>query len=384
MAETPIAGTVQPGFESVRDAFAANFQREGEDREIGAALAVYVRGRCVVDLWGGHRDAAETKPWARDTLVNVWSASKGVVSIAVAILVDQGRLSYDDKVAKHWPEFAAGGKADVTVGQLVSHQAGLNGFDAAATTEDLFDWALSTSRLAGQAPAWPPGSAVSYHAITHGFLAGEVVRRVTGQDVGGFIRDALAGPLGADFHIGLPLAHDWRVGEMVAPVVASSSAIGAPGQSPVAARAVGNPKLDATAPNRRDWRAAQIPAANGQSSAQGLGRIYAAIANGGALDGQTIISPTGIDRLRAVRHPGPDMLLGPRQWAAGVAMNVLPNFGPHAETFGHSGWGGAYGCANVARGVAIGYVMNRMGGSLVGNPRSASLAAAVFAAVDAA
>ena len=384
MAETPIAGTVQAGFESVRAAFAANFQRDGEDREIGAALAVYVRGRCVVDLWGGHTDAGETKPWARDTLINVWSASKGVVSIAVAMLVDQGRLSYDDKVAKHWPEFAVGGKADVTVGQLVSHQAGLNGFDAAATTEDLFDWGLCTSRLAGQAPAWVPGTAVSYHAITHGYLAGEVVRRVTGQDVGGFIRDALAGPLGADFHIGLPHAHDWRAAEMVAPVAASTTAIGAADQSPIAARAVGNPKLDATAPNRRDWRAAQIPAANGQSSAQGLGRIYAAIANGGALDGSTVISPAGIDRLRTVRHPGPDMLLGPRRWAAGVAMNVLPNFGPHPETFGHSGWGGAYGCANVERGVAIGYVMNRMGGSLVGNPRSASLAAAVFAVVDAA
>jgi CubicO group peptidase (beta-lactamase class C family) len=383
MVETQITGTVQPGFEGVRAAFIANFSRDGDDREIGAALAVYVRGRCMVDLWGGHRDAAETQPWARDTLINVWSASKGVVSIAVAMLVDQGRLSYDDKVASHWPEFAAGGKAAITVGQLVSHQSGLNGFAEAATTEDLFDWVLSTTRLASQTPFWEPGTAASYHAITHGFLVGELVRRVTGQDVGGFIRDALAGPLGADFHIGLPLVQDWRVGEIIGPNVAGgSSAIGATGQSEIAARAVGNPKLDATAPNRRDWRAAQIPAANGQSSAHGLGRVYAAIANGGVIDGTTVISPAGIERLRAVRHPGPDMLLGPRVWASGVSLNVLPNFGPHPETFGHSGWGGAYGCANVERGVGIGYVMNRMGSSLVGNPRSASLAAAVFAAVD--
>jgi CubicO group peptidase (beta-lactamase class C family) len=247
----------------------------------------------------------------------------------------------------------------------------------------LFDWVLSTTRLASQTPFWEPGTAASYHAITHGFLVGELVRRVTGQDVGGFIRDALAGPLGADFHIGLPLVQDWRVGEIIGPNVAGgSSAIGATGQSEIAARAVGNPKLDATAPNRRDWRAAQIPAANGQSSAHGLGRVYAAIANGGVIDGTTVISPAGIERLRVVRHPGPDMLLGPRVWAAGVSLNVLPNFGPHPETFGHSGWGGAYGCANVERGVGIGYVMNRMGSSLVGNPRSASLAAAVFAAVD--
>lgn len=382
MAEVPVAGTVAPGFEGVRNAFSANFRRSGEDREIGAALAVYVRGRCVVDLWGGYSNAAETKPWSRDTLINVYSASKGVVSIAVAMLVDQGRLSYDDKVSKHWPEFAAGGKADVTVGQLMSHQAGLNGFDETVVIEDLFDWALSTSRLAAQTPAWTPGSAASYHAITHGFLAGEVVRRVTGQDVGGFIRDALAGPLGADFHIGLPLAHDWRAGEIIPPDPATPAPVRTAGLSPIAARAMDNPRRDATVPNRRDWRAAQIPAANGQSSAHGLGRIYAAIANGGVLDGSSIISPAGIEQLRTVRHPGPDMMLGPRRWAAGVALNVIPNFGPHPETFGHSGLGGAYGCADLERGVAIGYVMNRLGGSLVGNPRSASLAAAVFSAVD--
>ncbi len=382
MAKNHIAGTVAPGFENVRDAFIENFSREGDDREIGAALAVYVHGRCVVDLWGGHRDAAESEPWARDTLVNVWSATKGVTAIALAMLVDQGRLSYDDKVAQHWPGFAAAGKADITVGQLVSHQGGLNGFDVPAKTEDLFDWSLSTRRLAAQSPAWVPGTAASYHAITFGFLAGELVRRISGQDVGGFIRDALAGPLGADFHVGLPLAHDWRVAEMIGPNVAGGSAAIGAGQPAVAMRAVGNPRLDATAPNRRDWRAAQIPAANGQSSAHGLGRIYAAIANGGVLDGIKIISPAGIDRLRAMRYPGPDMLLGPRPWAAGVSLNMATNWGPHPETFGHSGWGGAYGCANVERSVAIGYVMNRMSGSLIGNLRSSSLAAAVFAAID--
>ena len=164
-------------------------------------------------------------------------------------------------------------------------------------------------------------------------------------------------------------------------MVASSSAIGAPGQSPVAARAVGNPKLDATAPNRRDWRAAQIPAAKGQSSAQGLGRIYAAIATGGALDGQTIISPTGIDRLRAVRHPGPDMLLGPRQCAAGVAMNVLPIFGPHPETFGHSGWGGSCAFADPERRLGCAYVMNRQSRALLGDIRPKRLIEAAYAAL---
>ena len=374
-----IAGTVAPGFENVRDAFAANFAREGDDREIGAALAVYVRGTCVVDLWGGHSDAAETKPWARDTLINVWSASKGITSIALAMLVDQGRISYDDTVAKHWPEFAAGGKGAVTVGQLVSHQAGLNGFAEPTALEDLYNWSVATARLAAQTPFWTPGTGASYHALTHGFLLGELIHRITGQLPGDFMRGALTGPLGADFHIGLAEGHDWRAGEIVPP---SNATIGSGAPPEIPARATKNPQPQPTSPNTRAWRAAQIPAANGQSSAHGLARVYAAIANGGTLDGTQVISPAGIDKLREIRFTGDDMLLGPRRWAGGVAYNTLPNWGPDPETFGHSGWGGAYGCANLQRGLAIGYVMNRMGSSLVGNPRSASLGAAVFAAVD--
>ena len=377
-SEFPVCGSVKPGFEAVRDAFAFNFRREG-DAEVGAALAVYLRGDCVVDLWGGAADAAETKPWARDTLVNVWSASKGVVAIAAAMLVDRGLMTYDDPVSKYWPEFAAAGKGAITVGQILSHQSGVNAWELPLEPEDLYDWAKATSLLAAQAPFWPPGTASSYHALTHGYLAGEVIRRITGQDVGGFIRDHIAGPVGAEFHIGLPLADDWRVAEIVPPSVDATP--GGPAPDPIAGRAVRNPAPSATGPNQRAWRAAQIPAANGQSSAHGLGRIYGALANGGVLDGARILSPAAIDGLRAMRFPGPDMLLGPRRWAAGVSLNVVPNFGPLEDTFGHSGWGGAFGCANVGRGVAIGYAMNRMGSSLVGNPRSASVAAAVFAAL---
>ncbi len=376
----PVSGSVKPGFEAVRDAFAANFRRDA-DAEQGAALAVYIRGECVVDVWGGAADAAGTKPWARDTLVNVWSASKGVVAIAVAMLVDRGLISYDDPVSKYWPEFAQGGKAAITIGQILSHQSGVNGWVEPVTFDDLADWERATALLAAQTPFWPPGTAASYHALTHGFLAGEVIRRVTGQDVGGFVRDAIAGPLGAEFHIGLPLVLDWRAAEIVpAPVDAMP---GGPGPHPLAAKAVGNPRPDPGAPNMRAWRAAQIPAANGQSSAHGLGRIYAAIANAGTLDGVRIISPAGIEGLREVRFDGTDLLLGPRRWAAGVSYNVVPNFGPLAATFGHSGWGGAFGCANVEHGIAIGYAMNRMTNSLVGSPRGQSIAAAVFDAAGA-
>jgi CubicO group peptidase (beta-lactamase class C family) len=375
----PVSGSVKPGFEAVREAFAANFKREGADAEVGAALAVYLHGECVVDLWGGSADAAGTQPWARDTLVNVWSASKGVVAIAAAMLVDRGLMSYDDPVSKYWPEFAAEGKAAITVGQILSHQSGLNGWTAPMQVTDLYDWNKAAGALAAQAPAWVPGTAASYHALTHGFLAGEVIRRITGQDVGGFIRDQICAPLGAEFHIGLPQVLDWRVAEMVPPSVDATPGGAAP--DPVAGRAVRNPGPNPASPNERAWRAAQIPAANGQAAAHGLGRIYGAIAHGGVLDGVRIISPTGIGKLREVRFDGIDMLLGARRWGAGVSYNVMPNFGPLADTFGHSGWGGAFGCANVGAGVGIGYVMNRMGSSLVGNPRGASVSAAVFAAV---
>ena len=291
------------------------------------------------------------------------------------MLIDQGRIAYDDTVAQHWPDFAAGGKAAITVGQLVSHQAGLNGFAEPTTLEDLYDWTTATARLADQTPFWTPGTGASYHALTHGFLLGELIRRLTGQRPGDYIRTAITDPLGADFHIGLAQAQDWRAAEIIPP---ANTTIGSATPPEIPGRATKNPAPQATSPNTRAWRAAQIPAANGQSSAHGLARVYAAIANGGSLDGTSIISPAGIEKLREIRFTGNDMLLGPRRWAGGVTYNTLPNWGPNPDNFGHSGWGGAYGCANLEHRIAIGYVMNRMGSSLVGNPRSASLAAAVF------
>ena len=380
-ATTVVQGTVAPSFEPVREAFAANFERPGEDGELGAALCVYVDGALAVDLWGGFADTARSRPWRADTLANIWSATKGIVAIAVAMLVDRGKLRYEDRVAQHWPEFAQAGKADITVAQILSHQSGLNGFAEPTTPDDFYDWNLVTSRLAAQAPFWPPGSAASYHAMTYGFLAGELIRRVSGQDVGRFVRDEIALPLGADIFIGLPRELEPRVAEMVAAQAPALTSGPPPAEIP--GRAIGNPKLDPRVANTRAWREAEVPAGNGQASARGLGRVYGAIAAGGTLDGVRLLSPEGIDRLRHVLHRGPDLLLGERHWAAGVSLNVQPAYGPHAETFGHTGWGGAFGCANRERGVGIGYVMNRMGAQLIGNPRGASLAAAVFAAVDA-
>jgi len=374
-----IEGTVASGFEAARTAFAANFAREGDYQEIGASFAAFHRGRCVVDLWGGYRDRARTKPWTRDTLINVWSSTKGITATAVAILVDRGLLDYADKVAKHWPEFAANGKQDVTVAQLMSHQAGLNGFAEPTTPEDQFDWRGCAEKLARQKPAWPPGTASSYHAMTYGWLAGELVRRIAGRSVGAFVRDEIAKPLSADFFIGLPESEEGRVAEMIGPKRQADM----PPLSDIALMALINPQQNPEMPNRREWRAAEIPAANAQSSAMGLARLYAALSGDGSLEGVRILSPNTIARMTmpATNDGRHDMFLGfTDAWGMGVALNRPGIYGPNARAFGHSGWGGSFGCADPDAEVSIGYVCNQMGPELVGDPRTAALCNSVLSA----
>jgi CubicO group peptidase (beta-lactamase class C family) len=373
-----IEGTVAPGFEHVRDAFASNFSRGDAYEDVGASLAVYRGGRLVADLWGGYRDSARARPWTRDTLINVWSTTKGITAIAVALLVDRGKLSYEDLVAKHWPEFAANGKGAITVAQLLSHQGGLPGFtDEATTVEDFYDWERVTSRLARQAPVWAPGAKNSYHAMTYGFLAGELVRRSSGISPGAFVAREIAGPLGAEVFIGLGVALEPRVAEMIKPSAAvDMAALNLP---PEAIAALTNPGVEAERPNSRAWRAAQVPAANGHATAMGLARVYGAIADGGALEGVRLLSPETIARMTQVQTTRPDLMLGfAPNWAMGFATNGIGVYGPNPRAFGHSGWGGSFGCADVEAKVGIGYTMNRMGADLVGDPRSKVLCDAIF------
>lgn len=373
-----IEGSVSPGFERVRAAFAENFARGDAYEDVGAALTVYRRGRKVVDLWGGYCDSARTRPWTHDTLVNVWSTTKGVTALAVALLVDRGQLAYEDKVARHWPEFAQSGKGDVTVAQLLSHQAGLPGFAEPTTVEDFYDWARVTTRLARQAPLWAPGTKNSYHAMTYGFLAGELVRRISGVSLGAFVARELAGPLGADVFIGLDTALEPRVAETIKPSVAvDMAALNLPAE---AIAALTNPAVEAERPNSRAWRAAEVPAANGHATAGGLARLYGAVANGGALDGVRLLSPGTIERMAQVQTTRPDLMLGfAPNWAMGFATNGIGIYGPNPRAFGHSGWGGSFGCADLEAGIGIGYVMNRMGADLVGDPRTKVLCDAIFA-----
>ncbi len=378
---TDVSGTVAPGFEAVLDAFAANFQNADPYRDVGASLCVYHRGEQVVDLWGGHRDAARAIDWTPDTLVNVWSTTKGVTAIALATLVDQGLIDYAAPVARYWPEFAQAGKGEITVAQLLSHQAGLPGFVEPTPLIDFYDWETVTSRLAAQPPMWAPGSLNSYHAMTFGFLAGELIRRVSGHSVGDFLRDRIALPLGADLFIGLPESEEPRVAPLIGPLV---SAPFDPAMPPEAIAAVTNPLMEPTLPNDRDWRAAQVPAGNGQATARGLARLYGALAHGGTLDGVRLMGPETIARMTTVQTTRPDLLLGLAPfWSMGLIVNDAGVYGPAKDTFGHSGWGGSFGCANVSADVAIGYTMNQMGPDLNGDPRSTGLCNAVFAALQA-
>lgn len=373
-----IEGFVAPGFEGVKAAFAANFEGGGKVREVGASFAAYHDGRLVADLWGGFANAARTRSWRQDTLANVWSSTKGAAAVAVARLVDQGALRYEDRVSDHWPEYAQAGKGETTVAHVMSHQAGLPGFVEPTATDDLFDWPACIDKLERQAPAWRPGEATSYHALTYGFLAGEIIRRVSGQSAGAYLQAGICGPLGCDFYVGLPEPLESRMAEMIAP----SSPPSVAKMTPEGMMAVTNPNLDPAAPNRRAWRAAELPAANGQANALGLARLYAMLAQGGSLDGQTILSPEGVARMTSPADAPAgrrDLFLGfTDSWAMGVILNTPKVYGSNPRAYGHSGWGGSFGAADPDAKVAMGYVCNQMAPDLVGDPRTAGLCRSVL------
>ena len=372
-----IKGNCDNAFTAVRDAFRETFTAPEPYRNIGASVCVYAHGKCVVDLYGG--DAAPQRAWTSDTLVNIWSATKGIVAVAVAMLVDEGRLSYDAPVAKYWPEFAQAGKRDITVAQLMSHQAGLNGFVEPTTLDDLYDWDRVTSRLAAQAPFWPPGEATSYHALTYGFLAGELVRRASGQSIGSFVAARLSRPLRADMYIGVPQSERTRIAPILPPIGYQPLA---DGMNPVARHAVTNPSLRPELPNNSDWIAGELPAVNGHASAAGLAKMYGALANGGHLGSVRLLSLETIQLMRDPLSTRPDLMLGDRTWAAGVVVNTQGHYGPNKLAFGHTGWGGSFGCADLEHGIGIGYVHNQMGPKVVGDPRGIALCAAIYECLE--
>ena len=366
-----IQGHCAPGFESVKDTFHENFVTLGD---VGASFAAFRDGECVVDLWGGFRDAAKTTPWGQNTLPNVWSTTKGPTAICCARLVDQGRMSYADAVTAHWPEFGAQGKDKVTIGQLLSHQSGLSGLREPTAVEDYYDHDRLVSRLANQEPLWPPGTQSGYHAITYGHLAGEVVKRVTGKSLGTYFREEIAEPFGIDFHIGLPDSEEHRIAEMI-PSDGPTPSFEEISDTEIKKLTFTNPALDPMSPNDRAWRAAEIPGAGGRGSAYGIAKLFGILANGGSQQGKQLLSADGIKAMSTLQIENEDAVLGlPVRWGAGVLLNTeWGEYGPNMSAFGHSGWGGSFGSADPETRTSMSYVMNKMGALLAGDPRALAL-----------
>jgi CubicO group peptidase (beta-lactamase class C family) len=376
-----IGGTCAARFTGVREAFAANFDA---GREVGASFAVTLDGEPVVDLWAGTADAAGTRPWERDTIVNVFSTTKAMTATCVHMLVDRGLLDVDAPVAHYWPEFAAAGKSALPVRYLLSHTAGLPGLRTRLPAEALFDWERMTAALAAEAPWWEPGTANGYHAMTYGYLAGELVRRVTGTTPGAFFHAEVARPLGADFHIGLPSSEDGRVAEMIAPAGGEAAPVPFDRDS-LAARVLSNPPLRPEYANRLDWRRAEIPAANGHGNARSVARVLSVLACGGALDGVTLLRETTLRRAIVQQAYAKDLVLGRKfRWGLGFMLTSpdLP-FGPNEHIFGHGGWGGSLGFADLDARVSWAYVMNKMSPGTTGDSRAAHMIGALYGALAA-
>jgi CubicO group peptidase (beta-lactamase class C family) len=384
---TQIHGEVAPGFERVKAAFAANFEQHGE---VGAACSVYHQGKKVVDLWGGVADEETGRRWAQDSIVLVFSSTKGATAICAHVLAQRGELDFDAPVAEYWPEFAAAGKQDIPVRWLLTHQVGLPVLDEPLAVEDFFAWEPPVKALAAQRPKWEPGTAHGYHAITYGWLVGEVVRRVSGKSLGTFFADEVAAPLGLDFWIGLPEEQESRVSPIImldfddpAEIEPRSD------KARELAKAVVDPdsylmQEQTTTPldmGTRAARAAELPAANGITNARSLARMYASLIGEG-VDGVRLFNDETVARASAEQVFDRDEVVGvPSRFGLGFDLYTERSNMIQEGAFGHGGAGGSIGFADPKAEIGFGYVMNKM--QMVGDddPRTVGLAQAVHASL---
>ncbi|MGI9053484.1 MAG: serine hydrolase domain-containing protein [Ilumatobacteraceae bacterium] len=380
-----IHGTCDDRFAGVRNAFEANFveRDDGLIYDDGASVAMTLDGELVIDLWGGSvdTDTAQRVPWERDTIVNVWSTTKTVSALACLVLADRGELDVYSPVAKYWPEFAAAGKGDIEVRHLMSHTAGLSGWQQPIVMEDLYDWEKVTSLLAAQEPWWEPGTASGYHAITQGYLEGEVVRRITGTTIGEFVAAEITGPLGGDFHIGTAAQHDARVAHVIPPTMPLSAE--GVDESSLALRTLLNPMLDASASSTIPWRRAEIPAAGGHGNARSVALVHAPMACGGTANGQQLLAAGTIDLVWDEQCYGQDLVL-PMVVRHGIGFGLpcpeLP-ISPNVRACFWGGWGGSLAIIDLDARMSFSYVMNKMGEGTVGDMRGANLLLAAFVAL---
>jgi CubicO group peptidase (beta-lactamase class C family) len=368
--DTVVRGRWEPGFEPVRRAFAEIL---AGGSEIGAALAVYLDGDLVVDVWGGHVDAARTRPWQPDTIVNLYSVGKAVTAVCALRLAEAGALDLEAPVARYWPEFAQAGKARVPVRYLLTHEVGLPAVARPLPADAWNQWDLMTEALAAQAPWWEPGTGHGYLVNMQGFLVGELVRRVTGTTLGAYLRETITGPAGIDFFIGFGPELDGRCAEVLplpeSPEAAelqrqlSADPANLDGLALMRVNAYRNPPgiSGIGVVNTRAWRAAEVPSTNGHGNARAVARLYAALAGNGAIDGVHVLAPELVARAAQQQVDGDDRMLHRRtRFGLGFQLTIPERpLGPSPRAFGHFGAGGSLGFADPDARVAFGYAMNQ-------------------------
>jgi CubicO group peptidase (beta-lactamase class C family) len=333
-------GSCAEQFTAVRDTFATFL----DTKDVGASVAVYVGGEPVVDLWGGYADAQRSRPWERDTITCVWSTTKTMTALCLLILADRGTVDLDAPVASYWPEFGAEGKEKVLLRHVLGHTAGLPTWREPLRVEQLYDWSAMTTLLAEQAPSAEPGVVGAYHAITQGYLLGEVVRRVTGRSLATFFADEVAGPLGADFRMTVAPEDDHRVAEIIP----------APSRAPeLTSMGEGNPPLPAEVANTEAWRRADIPSAGGFGNARSVAAVQSVLASGGEARGVRLLSKAGCERVLEQQFAGTDAVLGrPIRYGMGYSLQ--------GRACSWGGWGGSLVLVDLDTGMTVAYVMNQM------------------------
>ena len=351
--------------------------------DVGSSFCATMDGKTVVDIWGGHADEAKTRPWEKDTIINVYSTTKTMTALTALLLADRGELDFDAPVARYWPEFAANGKADVKVSHLMSHSAGLSGWKEPITEADLYDWEKSTALLAAQAPYWEPGTKSGYHALTQGYLVGEVIRRVAGKTVGTVFREEFADPMGADFHIGLPASEDGRVADLIPPP--PGGAMGEGTTDHLVANMANNPGVNVLATRTREWRGAEIPAAGGTGNARSVAEIHTILANGGiGRDGKRYLSEAGCRKALEPQIEGTDLILGiPVKFGMGFGLQGGATPLPNDECIYWGGYGGSLIIIDMKTRATYSYVMNKMASTTSGDMRGFSLLMAMWGAMSA-
>jgi CubicO group peptidase (beta-lactamase class C family) len=382
-----VHGEIAPGFEAVGEAFAANFAERGD---VGAAYCVYRDGRAVVDIWAGLAEQEPARPWKRDTIVIVYSCTKGVTAVAANQLIERGLLDPDAPIAEYWPEFAAADKDEIPVRWALAHRAGVAAIDGDLTLDDVAAWDPVIDAIAAQAPNWEPGTQHGYHARTYGWIVGELIRRVTGLMPGEYVQQSIATPLGLDLYLGVPESEDARVARIY-PAVWSDPEIARLAEqvlsdpSTLLGRVMGGPsnlfRYDDMW-NTRLMRSVQMPSSNGHSDARSLARMYAACI--GEVDGVRLLSDSTVAAATEVQSSGKDCVIG-QPLTFGLGFALPPTLGPSAgpAAFGHSGAGGSIAFCDPDRGVAFAYVMNQMQLSMAEiDARGESLIAATYASLD--